>query len=275
MTETLIALLALSPFLVGIPLLGKQMDIKHKSFDATRYGVWERTVWRNDGTSNRKSEEDIALETRDRVLGDPQSFLLDSTALRAEGITENSFWRDRQRERLIDYERNPSGVAHSIDEQAAPVDVGYFLVPGLAYGGGPIAAVAGLLRVDDFDLNRRAFATTRVEIGVRPSLSELAAKPPSLSHREGNDERHDALTQEAAGAILSDTWAAGAETEFRRRVDYVTTNELIELLELPARAIGVLALGRGRPLYGEGQYAWDPDLQPRSTDVPAAYIERQ
>jgi hypothetical protein len=37
----------------------------------------------------------------------------------------------------------------------------------------------------------------------------------------------------------------------------------------------VLALGRGRPLYGEGQFAWEPALQPLSTDVPAAYIERQ
>ncbi len=275
MAETLVALLALTPFLIGVPLLGKQADIKHKSFDAARYGVWERTVWRSDGTSNVKSTQDITLETRDRVLGHPGTPLVEMDALRSEGITENSLWRDRSQERLIDYEHDASGVSQGIDEHPSPVDVGYFLIPNLAYGNGSIASVASLLRVEDLDLNRRAFATTQVQIRVRPSLSELASSPPALTHGVHTQEPHAALTLQARGGILSDTWAAARETEFRRRIDYVTTNEFIELLELPARAIGSLALGRGRPLYGEGQFAWEPDLQPRSTDLPAAYVQRR
>ena len=274
-TETLVALLALSPFLVGIPLLGKQLDIKHKVFDATRYAVWERTVWRNAGTSHRKSEHDITLEARDRVLGDPSAFVVDVEALRTEGITENRFWLDRRRERLVDYEHNARGVAQDIGSESSPLDVGYFLVPGLTYGEGAIDAVGGLLRVSDLDLNRRAFARARTRIDVRPLLSQLAAMPPSLGRDTVNEERHAALAHEAEGGILSDTWAAGAESEFRNRVDYVTTNELIESLELPARAIGALAMGRGRPLYGEGQYAWEPELRPRSTDLPKAYVGRR
>jgi hypothetical protein len=35
------------------------------------------------------------------------------------------------------------------------------------------------------------------------------------------------------------------------------------------------ARGKGEPLYGEGQYGWDPDLRPRSTTLPAAYIDRR
>lgn len=275
MAETLIALLALSPFLIGIPLLGKQMDIKHKTFDATRYAVWERTVWRSDGASHRKSDADITLEARDRVLGDPETFVIDVQALRAEGITENRLWVDRERVRLVDYENNASGVVQEIDAGAAPVDVGYVFVPGLTYGDGVIGAAGTVLRVSDLDLNRRAFARARTRIDVRPALSQLAAVPPSLGNQEAGEERHRALIHEAQGAILSDTWAAGAESEFRERVDYVTANELIELLEFPARAIGVLALGRGRPLYGEGQFAWEPELRPTSTDLPRAYIGRR
>lgn len=275
MAETIIALLALSPFLIGIPLLGKQLDIKHKSFDATRYAVWERTVWRSDGTSHRKSEADIALETRDRVLGDPKALVIDAQALRAEGITENRLWVDRQRVRLVDYEANPSGAVQQIDAGAAPVDVGYVLVPGLSYGDGVIGAASSVLRVSDLDLNRRAFARAQTRIDVRPTLSQRADVPPSLGAREAREQRHRALIHEAEGAILSDTWAAVAESEFRERVDYVTANEFIELLEFPARAIGALALGPGRPLYGEGQFAWEPELRPNSTDLPRAYIGRR
>ena len=65
------------------------------------------------------------------------------------------------------------------------------------------------------------------------------------------------------------------ENTMQRRVDYVTTNELIEELEQPGRAIGLQALGKGQPLYGEGQYGWDPDLRARSTALPAAYITRR
>jgi hypothetical protein len=82
------------------------------------------------------------------------------------------------------------------------------------------------------------------------------------------------LAYAATAAVLSDSWSAADEGQLGGRVDDVTTNELIEMLELPARVIGMQAIGRGRPLYGEGQFAWDPDLRPRSTVVPSAYVRQ-
>lgn len=275
MAETLVALLALAPFLAGIPLLGKQLDVKHKTFDAARYSIWERTVWRSDGASNRKSEADITLEARDRALGDPRSGMLAVDALRAQGITENPLWRDRQRERLLDYEDDSAPLTLTHDERATPVDVGYFLVPGVAYGDGPIAAIASALQVDDLNLNRRAFATTSVAVGLRPALSQMADHPPTLGVRAETDARHAQLVQRAGGAVLSDTWSSNNENHFRGRVDDLTTNEFIEFLELPGRLIGLQALGRGQPLYGEGQYGWDPDLRPSSGTLPARYVTRR
>ena len=32
------------------------------------------------------------------------------------------------------------------------------------------------------------------------------------------------------------------------------------------------ALSKGGPLYGEGQYGWDPNLRPRSNALPSAYV---
>ena len=92
--EVIVALLAVSPFLVGIPLLGKQLDVKHKAYDAARYSAWERTVWSNVGTTHRKTDDDIYMESRDRVLGDPRSGLIPAAALREQGTGENALWRD-------------------------------------------------------------------------------------------------------------------------------------------------------------------------------------
>jgi hypothetical protein len=275
MTETLIALLAFAPFVAAIPLLGKQTDLKQKTFDAARYSVWERVVWRSSGTVNRKSEEQLTLEARDRVLGDPRTGMLAGDALANAGITENPLWRDRSLERLIDYEQERSGVEMDFDETQAPVDVGYFLVPSVAYGEGAIAAIANALQVEDLNLSRRSFSSATLALAIRPTLADAARVRRTLGERIPAQDIPRALIQGASGAVLSDTWSAADEDDFRRRVDRLTTDELLENLELPARAIGSMALGKGELLYGEGQFAWDPDLQPNSTTLPRAYVREE
>lgn len=275
MTETLVSFLALAPFLAGIPLLGKQLDIKQKTYDATRYAVWERTVWRSDGASNRKSEAGITLEARDRTLGSPYAGVIMAQSLRAEGITENLLWRDRERRRLLDYQNDNAAVDMTYREEPPPVAVGRWLVPGIAYGEGILGSIESALLLDSLNLNRRAFAGSTVSIGLRPVLNSMADRPVSLGRREASQREHAQLVHTATGAVLSDTWSARDESNMRRRIDDLTTNELIGNLELPARIIGLQALGKGRPLYGEGQYGWDPDLRPSSTTLPTAYTSRR
>jgi hypothetical protein len=250
-------------------LLGKQLDIKHKSYDAARYAAWERAVWRSDGASNRKHEDDISLEARDRVLGHPHAGIAAVSTLRTSGITENPLWRDRQSRRLLAYQgaKLPVGFTHR--DQATPVGVGYLLVPGIAHGGGPLEAIERALQVRNLNLDRRTFAHGRVAIESWPMLQRLADRK-----RARHAEREN-LVQVATSALLSDTWSASDESTLRRRLDDVTTNELIEELEAPGRPLGMHAPGKGQPLFGEGQFGWHPDLQPRSTSLPAIYITRQ
>lgn len=275
MAETIVALLALSPFIVGVPLLGKQLDIKHKTYDTARYAVWEKTVWRSDGTSNRKSEDDIALEARDRTLGSPLAGMLDIEAIRSLGVTENELWRDGQRQRLLDYNDSGAPLNLSFNERPTPVDVGLLLVPSIAYGDGALGNVQELLFVDNLNLTRRAFASSTVAIGVRPALGRLADEEVSLGEREEAQNDRGQIVQRAGGAILSDTWASRDESAMRRRIGDVVVDEAVEQFELGGRPIGLQALGKGQPLYGEGQFGWDPDLRPRSTVLPAAYIEQR
>jgi hypothetical protein len=275
MAETIVTLLAVSPFIVGIPLLGKQMDIKHKTFDTARYSVWERTVWRSDGAANRKSEEDITLEARDRTLGSPLAGLTDVENLRTQGITENRLWRDWRRQRLLDYDENGAAASLTYNERPTPVEVGLLLVPGIAYGDGVLGNLQQLLRLDSLNLTRRAFASSTVAVGVRPVVGELADRAVTLGEENEPESDRSQIVHRASGAILSETWSSRNEDAMRRRVDDVTVNELVELFELPGRPIGIQALGKGQPLYGEGQFSWEPDLRPRSTVLPAAYIERR
>jgi hypothetical protein len=266
--EMLIALLALAPFIAGIPLLGKQLDIKHKSYDATRYAVWERTIWSPSG-SHAKSAEEIALEARDRTLGDPSAGVTGSELLQTQGITENPLWRDIHRKPLLDYDTIP--VTYQEDEQPTPVEVGRWLVPSIAYGDGALADVARALKVRDLKLNRRAFATVQATLTLRPVLEEQADHHRSLAGASAEAE-HPPLVHRTGGAILSDTWTASDENNFRQRIDDLALDELVETLELPGRPIGMQAQGKGKPLYGEGQFGWDPDLRPKTTTLPSAYV---
>lgn len=249
LVETIVALVALLPFLGGMVLLGKQLDIKHKSFDALRYSVWERTVW----SASNKSDGEIRVEALDRSFGNPQAGLVPVESLRTEGVSQNPLWRHHQQPLIT----STSEISASVGDGESPVEAGMMLMPGLAHGSGPLGAAATALQMDDLGLNRRAFASATVSASVERLLAEDPGAP---------------LIQRANGALLSDVWSARDEREFGRRVDRITADELIETLEQPGRPIGMQALGKGEALYGEGQYGWDPQLQPRSDALPSAFV---
>jgi hypothetical protein len=253
--ESIVALLALAPFVTGMVLLGKQLDVKHKTYDALRYSVWERTVW-SGGGRNAKSSNDITMEALDRSFGHPHAGVLPTESLRANGVSQNPLWVERGRRLLIDA---PSST-HS--EVAPPARAGYSLLPALAHGGGPLSSVADSLQLHDLDLNPRAFATARLTANIRPVLAERA-QPDS-------DVRP--ISHVAEGAVLSDVWSSRDEGDFRRKADNLIADELIERLEMPARPLSMQSLSKGGPLYGEGQYSWDPDLRPRSNALPSVYV---
>ena len=254
LVETIVALVALLPFMGGIVLLGKQLDVKHKSFDALRYSVWERTVWSGSG-ANAKSDADITIEALDRSFGDPGTGVSSLESLRPAGVSRNALWRHHGQSLLTS--PSSSAISSRLSDGVAPVEPGHVLLPGLAYGSGPIGAATAAFQMDDLGLNRNSFATATIEANIRPLLDHTDAGP---------------LTQRATGAVLSDTWSARDENELGRRVDRLTANELIEALELPGRLIALQAPGKGEPLYGEGQYGWDPQLRPRSNALPSAYV---
>jgi hypothetical protein len=103
-------------------------------------------------------------------------------------------------------------------------------------------------------------------------LAHLAHRRVSTGVGDEQESKRGSIAQTAAGAVLSDSWSVRDENGLRRRVDDLTTNELVQSLELAGRPIALQARGKGQPLYGEGQFGWDADLRPRSDVLPAAYL---
>ncbi|MET0534238.1 MAG: hypothetical protein ABW171_08440 [Steroidobacter sp.] len=275
--ETIVALLALAPFLIGIPLLGKQLDVKHKSYDATRYSVWERTVYRSDGA--QKSAADIGIETRDRALGNARAGISNNGDVRRAGVSENVLWRDRANQRLL-VARNGNGpqpVTYNGTSRESPVGVGAITVPQIAFGANAVGnAAMTAVGVRPLGFDRNSFARADISLRVRPLLGELADRPIALRRGRTQSNRQPVM-QAAAGGILSDTWSPRSETDLRNRIDNLVANERVWQAEFAGMALGWLG-GKGTPLYGEGQYGFGrgyldgPDLTVPSTSLPSNYV---
>ena len=273
-------MLALVPFLIGIPLLGKQLDVKHKSYDATRYEVWERTVYRSDGV--QKSAADIQLEARDRTLGNARAGLTRAASLRTAGVTDNVLWRDRANQRLlVAANRNgPQPVSFNNPQpRESPVGIGAVTVPQIAYGSNAVGnAAMAALGVRPLGFDRNSFAMADVTVRVRPTLDELVDRPIALNRsRRPSNRQPQPIAQSAGGGILSDTWSPRSEAVLRNRVGNLVANERVWQSEIAGMALGWLG-GRGTPLYGEGQYGFGrgflegPDLTVPSTSLPNNYV---
>jgi hypothetical protein len=279
LTETVISLLVFVPFMIAIPLLGKQLDVKHKTFDASRYSAWERTVWRSSGPTNTKSAEEIALEARDRTLGNQRAGIVPLAQLRARGVTENVLWKDHTGRRLLDY-RTEAPVTGSLGEQSSPRDVGVALVPALTHGiGSTAAAPLKALDIDNLNLPQRTYASASVSVALRPVLLQRAERsiglgPQKNSQADDGKRRGElaALMQSAKGSILSDSWSVQSNEQFRGRVDNITLDDAARVIELPGLILGINPFGKGAPMLGEALYGLDADIKPSADALPRNYV---
>src|SRR5690606_10014643 len=144
--------------------------------------------------------------------------------------------------RLLDYVGHAQPIELSNDDAREPVEVGYLFVPAMAYGGGVMSAAEAVMQVRALDMDSRSFATVEARAALRPVLQERARTAVSLRREDVVEGEEPALVQRAGSAILSDSWSARDEAEFRRRVDDLTINELVQSVELPSRVLALNAL---------------------------------
>lgn len=208
MIEFLIAaMFFLVPFFLAITAIGKFSDVQHTVDMASRYAIWERTVWYDNDSSafnkkngpNTKSSAEISNETAVRILNDRTK---STSIIGASDKSASSFsngldplWRDPAGGHyLTEYSQHAASVTMGASiGTAAPIAVGVFsLVSPSATPSNTLAA-------------------------VKVSLSSVA-RDSTPYQRLWSAADWKGLGFAATGAVLSNTWAANSSIGTKRMV---------------------------------------------------------
>ena len=278
LTETLVALIVLVPILLLIPYLGKYLDVKHKTEDSARYVLWERTIFSDPGSSwqsgeNQKSDARLKNEVRARILEEPRAGIVAQT----QSGTLNPLWEDHTGDDLVEL----PDFAATVNETREPFPYGLrgtsllgkpaslSVFGGLAQDGLPLVnelgGLGGILGgALDFTLglNKRGFVTTRTALTATdlPLFTRIGA---TLDIDTATDRR----TFAANGAILTDAWVPGAESNYRERLDGLVIDEIVSFLVAP----GTFTFGFF-PVFIEGLDGQNPTLSTESDVLPERYV---
>ena len=252
--EVIITSLVAIPLLITIPLLGKQLDAKHKTTMAARYAAWERTVWSDSGSTwkngeKSKSDQDIALEVNDRFYGHRSAEIVDVSKVKNEGITTEPMWHDRAGRSLLANAGEHLPGTTTVDETDTPVSHGFLV--SLFASEGRASGILGSLE-KSIGLNTGNYATAHVELPLKEVWS---------------DDSVLELDMDADSAILSDAWSPNTESRFHSRVAGMTINDELSVFEVGTYTFGYFFL------YREGKYGRNADLVPSSSVVPPKYVK--
>lgn len=263
LVETVILMTALVPLLLGIPLVGKYLDVKAAALEASRFAVWERTVWSDVSagwgeSENHKSSDRVRTEVSRYVIGHP-STLIDPEAL----PKRNPLWVSHGQERML----HGVSVTHDDgttkvlpaevvqDSRGAPVGspvvdrfaegplLGTALSEATAAIGKQLGALAsgcgpGLDFNEGLGLSQNGFAEATITLPARNFIQRDAGTSLKFS---------------STAAILSNGWTATDVRTYRNRVDRLTVDELVACAVVPGRfTFAVISRGANTPLYGEG-----------------------
>lgn len=279
LSETLVGMLVLVPILILIPYVGRYLDVKHKAQDASRYAIWERTVFSDpsagwDAGENSKSDAALAEEIDRRILGDPRALLGDTDQ------SANPLWRDHQDADLVQLDDR----ALNVSETPEPFDYGLTgegflgvqldisLITSLAYEGLPLLnqleplsdLLGGAL---DFNLGLNDSGFTQANVAIPAvALPDFVRAGVVNSTTPSND----VLQLRGSGALLADAWVPGSEGNYRDRLDGLVIDEIVQLLVLP----GTFTFGFF-PLFKEGLDGQNPQLETESTVIPPRYLDFQ
>jgi hypothetical protein len=256
LAEFVVSLAFFVPIFIGIPLVGKYADIKHKNIEASRYAVWERTVWSdpaarwNDGEQT-KTDDQLQNEIILRLYGHPQEGIKIS---QTKNRVNNPLWVNRKGDVLI---KKGSGkvdkdIQISVNE-ISPPGMGKAVKP-IAHDGIPLLRninkltnlvnkSIGIILSDCRDIPGVDF-NKGLDLGSKNYVNvEVKTKAINYLMKKGD------LVFTSKAGILSNAWTAPNEKILRERIDRLVFDEAVRCLASPARLISIV------PIFKEGKNA--------------------
>lgn len=225
------------PIFLLLPALAKYTELQQKAEEASRYAVWERTVWSdaaggwNEGESH-KTDNQISAELNNRIFGHPLQGFNANTG-------QHPFWKDKAGQPMVNSVKLTQ--LKEYNEPAARLSA-LGGVEQVAYLGGGIYSAARALTLNSLKpyglgLGSRNYVETTVQIDTKNITTEWVPGPASF-------------TIEANAGIFSNSWAANTRRSFNNRIDNIVANEVVQLLQFPANILCGLSIGDVP--YGEG-----------------------
>lgn len=244
LVEVVIWSTVLMLFFFSIPLLGKYIDIKHKNIEASRYAVWERTIY----TPSKKSDEEITKDINLRLMQHTSTSFTSDTA-NASAAVANPQWKHRGVDLVKD---ESTGNALLADYSYASNPEEGSLTGSFAYKGGGISSFSEIpcFGVGTLGLNGNGYAKINVKTKM---FDRFDSSKNNTFTRDGSSFGEMELNSSAS--ILSDSWAMGLKVgELDSRAKNLVIGEPIACVAFfGAGVAAVSSLGiEGAPLFGEG-----------------------
>lgn len=207
------------PLTLGINYVARLGDVKHKSYEAARYAVWERTVWhQSDRNYNVKPDLDISREINKRIFS-------------------------KQTDKINSSEDRKSVPAEQLDYDG-----------NLYVWGSPVGEVDKLpiIRVpdqQDAEPNRLFVSDDRTPGGISSSVSQVAStmldlsldgfynasielqleKAPQFKKQFDNVYGEDSvLKTQSTNAMLVGAWNANGPGDISRKVGKLIPTTLLD-----------------------------------------------
>lgn len=224
----------LVPLLLLIPLLGKQVDIKHSTIQAARYEAWEYTVWYSgsgeqpDGFHSPASQPvktttATQREARQRFFSDPNLPITNSDSSGWNTNQRNPLWQTHVGQSL--YSGAVGDDSHIAANQWTPDPTGIFtgILGALDTVFELLADIASFLSIDvGFTaINVKGFFHTKVAVDTQPVQGFITDTP-----------LFPGTTVNAQAGVLADGWNAGGRPHAEFQIGGIVPTKILgEILE--------------------------------------------
>lgn len=201
----------LVPAFIGVSYLAKAGELRHKTYEAARYSAWEKVAWPGGGSGHAKSDQQLAWESRYRVMGKPDHVFNSQTDKRARGSADQakldpmlySAYLKKPGYNTVAKGANTSSAGAAVTSSTVKADLG-----GILGSGGMRLVVQGL------DLDTTGYRKAAVAIPLEdPDQDWIPASNLSMKHHY---------------VLLDNAWNAASPVQAKSRVKNMVPTDLLD-----------------------------------------------
>ena len=214
LTEFFFLTMIMVPLFFAIPMVGKLIDLKQTTIQASRYSAWEATVYPSGANGN------MPTAIKERFFGDNNKVLVSHSS----EAWSNSMWGDKETNEIAPWwddtkvvidEDSVSGVPYQ--ETITSQGIGFEIGNQASNTGEILDGISG----NEWDFESNGFVRADINLDIQESTW--------LERSQGSCGGEDSYTCiKASSVIMSDGWSASGDNQTRRRVRSLMPASILE-----------------------------------------------